>query len=94
MTIFQELNLETLWFNWKRIQNSCHEEIYQLQENSEWQYSYLKNSISEQKEYFTKDIEILKKTKEILELMNSINKMTNALKSTGNKADQMEEKIS
>ena len=35
--------------------------LNELQENSERQFSELRNKISEQKEYFTKDVETLKK---------------------------------
>lgn len=45
------------------------------------QFTELKNKIKEQKEYFTKEFETLKKNQiEILELKNSINEMKNALK--------------
>ena len=51
----------------------------------------LRNKINEQKEYFTKEIEILKKKQtEILELRNSINEMKNALESMGNGVDHKE----
>ena len=48
------------------------------------------------KQDLTKEIEILreKQAEIILELRNSINEMDNALKSIGNKADRMEERIS
>ena len=52
--------MEYLKSNWKRIWNSYYEEIQQLQENSKWQYKDFNNKINEQKEYFTKGIEILK----------------------------------
>ena len=69
--------------------------LNQLQENFERQFNELRNDINEQKEYFTKEIEIRKKHQTgILELKNSINEMKNALESTGNRADHMEERIS
>lgn len=42
-----------------------------LQENSERQYQDIRNEINKQKEYFTKEIKILTKNLEILELKNS-----------------------
>lgn len=60
------------------------------QENSEGHFNDLRNKTNEE-EYLTKDIEIVKNTK-ILKLKNSINEM-NKLESTGNRADQVEEKI-
>lgn len=56
--------------------------LNKLQENSQRQFNELGNKINEQKEYYTKDSEILKETKQNLELMNSINEMKNALEST------------
>lgn len=51
--------------------------------------------MNEQKEYFTKEIETVKKNQtKILELKNTINKMKNALESTGNRVDHREEEIS
>ena len=44
----------------------------ELQEDSGRQYNDLRNQISEQKDYFTEEVENLKK-KQILELKNSIN---------------------
>ena len=53
-----------------------------LQENSERQVNELRNKINEQREYFTKEIGIIKKNQtEILELKNSVNEMKNALES-------------
>ena len=50
--------------------------LNKLQENSERQSSELRNKINEQKEYFTKEIGILKKNKtEILEMKNTTNEM-------------------
>ena len=67
----------------------------ELWENSERQFSELRNKINDQKEYFTEDIETLRKNQEeILELKNSINNIKNALESTGNTSDHMEERIS
>ena len=66
-----------------------------LQENSERQFNELRNKINEQKEYFTKEVETLKKHQtEILELNNSINKVKNTTESIGNRADHMEKRIS
>ena len=67
----------------------------ELQASSERQFSELRNKMKEQKEYFTKETETLKKNQtEIMELKKSINKMENTMKSTGNRADHMEERIS
>ena len=69
--------------------------LNKLQENSERQFNELRNKMNEQKEQFTKEIEILKKNQtEILELKNSINQMKTALESIANRADSMEERIS
>ena len=38
--------------------------LNELQENSERQFNELRNKFNEQKEYFTKEIEILKRTKQ------------------------------
>ena len=46
------------------------------------------------KDYFTKEIETLKKNQEVPELKNSTNETKNALESIGNRADHMEERIS
>ena len=63
--------------------------------NSERQFNELRNKINEQKEYFTKEVETLKKHQtEILELNNSINKVKNTTESIGNRADHMEKRIS
>ena len=68
--------------------------LSKLQENSERQFNELRNKINEQKEYFTKGIETLKKKQtEILELKNSINQMKNALESTGNGAGHIKELV-
>ena len=51
--------------------------------------------MNEQKEYFTKEIETVKKNQtKILELKNTINKMKNALESIGNRVYYIEERIS
>ena len=69
--------------------------LNKLHENSGGQFSELRNKINEQKKYFTKDIKSLKENQtEVLELKMSINEMKNALESTGNRADHMEERIS
>ena len=66
-----------------------------LQENSERQFNELRNKSNEPKEYFTKEIETLKRNQvEILELHNSIHETKNTLQSTGNRVDQMKERIS
>lgn len=50
---------------------------------------------SEQKEYFTKESEALKKDQtEILKLKNSISEMRNNLEGIGNRANHAEERIS
>ena len=38
----------------------------ELQENLKWQYNDFRNKINKQKEYFTKETEILKKNQTIL----------------------------
>ena len=51
--------------------------LNELQENSERQFTFngVRNKTNEQKKYFAKDIETLKRNqKEILELKNSISK--------------------
>lgn len=69
--------------------------VNKLQENSERQFNELRNKINEQKEFFTKEIEIKKKkNRQILEMKNSMNQLRNALESLGNRADQIEERIS
>ena len=64
MTVLQKSNLES-WniakTNGWRIQNSCHEETQGATNNSKSQYNELRNKINEQKEYFTKNTETLKK---------------------------------
>ena len=65
----------------------------ELQVNSERQFDELRNKMSKQKEFFTREIEILKKN-QILELKNSMNDMKNTLESLRNRADQTEERIS
>lgn len=71
--------------------------LNETEENSERQFNELRNKIKEQKEYFTKvqyKSETIKRNQtEILELKNSINEM-NELASLGNRADQIEERIS
>uniref|UniRef100_A0A9L0SGW0 L1 transposable element RRM domain-containing protein n=1 Tax=Equus caballus TaxID=9796 RepID=A0A9L0SGW0_HORSE len=69
----------------------------ELQENSERQFNKLRNKINEQKEYFTKEINTLRKKKkqtEILEMKNTISKMKSNVESIKNIADHMEERIS
>ena len=70
--------------------------LSELQENLEEQFTELRNKINNKKEtLFPKEIETLKKNQtEILELKDSINEMKNALESTGNRADHIEERIS
>lgn len=51
--------------------------LNKLQEISQRQFNELRNKINERKEYYTKDNEILKETKQNLELINSINEMKN-----------------
>lgn len=38
--------------------------LNEIQENSEWQFSKLKNKINKQKEYCTTEVESIKKTKQ------------------------------
>lgn len=54
----------------------------------------MSSGINQQKEYFTKKIKTIKRIEQILWLKNSINKIKNALESTGNRADHVEEGIS
>lgn len=62
-----------------------------MQENSDKQFSELKNKINEQQEHFTKETETLNKNQiELLNLKKSLKGMKNKLSSLGNKADQME----
>ena len=67
--------------------------LNQLQEYSERQFSEFRSKINEQKQYFTKEMETLKRNQtEILNLRHSINEMKNALKSTGKRAGHMKGK--
>ena len=68
--------------------------LNELQENSERQFNELRNKINKQKEYFTKAIENKKEPKRNSEAEELINEMKNALESTGNRVDHMEERIS
>ena len=61
--------------------------FHQPHENSGRHYDDLRNKINKWKGYFTKEIETL-------ELKNSINKMKNAIEIVGNRAEQVEERIS
>ena len=55
-----------------------------MQENSDLQFNELRNKISEQQEYFTKEIEILKINQiELLEPKNSIKERKNEIVSLG-----------
>ena len=66
-----------------------------MQENTNGQFNELRNKTNKQNEYFTKEIETLKKNQiEILEMKNSIKEIKNELLSIGNRADQMQERIS
>ena len=68
--------------------------LNELQENSERQFNELRNNLKEQKEYFTKNTEILKKNQtEILELKDSRNERKHLLESIGNRASCMQERI-
>lgn len=61
---------------------------------SERKLSELSDKFNEQKKYLTKETEIPKENqKEIVELKNSINEIKNAIKSNGNRANHMEERI-
>ena len=54
-------------------------ELSELQQNSEAQFSELRNKNNEQKKLFTKEIEIIEKNQtQILELKDSMNEMKNA----------------
>lgn len=53
----------------------------------------LRNKINKQQEYFTKDIETLRKNQINLEMNNSPKKMNNKIASLWNKADQIEELV-
>lgn len=59
------------------------------------QFTELRNKTNEQKEYFTKKIETLKKNQMtiIQEWKNSANEMKTSLGSLGNRAELMEERI-
>ena len=59
------------------------------------QFTELRNKTNEQKEYFTKEIETLKKNQMniIQEWKNSANEMKTSLGSFGNRAELMEERI-
>lgn len=74
--------------NWKRIQNNCLESIIELQENSEKQFSELKNNVNEQRLNL-----FIKSQREIMELKDSMKQMKNALESLGNRVDETEERI-
>lgn len=72
----------------KELRIAVMKKFSKLQEDSERQYSDFRNKMNQQKEYFTKHIELLKKKDtEILELKN-------ALESIENRAEQAEERIS
>ena len=70
--------------------------LNKLQENSDRQFNEITNKINEQNlDYFTKEIETLKKEQmEILEMRSTINEMKNKVKSIGNRPDCMEERVS
>ena len=71
-------------------------EIHELQESSERQFSESQNKINEQKEYFTKEMEILKKNKQIkiLQVNNPIDKMMSEWERNGNRMGHAEERVS
>ena len=59
------------------------------------EFNKLRNKINEQNEYFTKEIEMIKMIPiEILEMKNSVKEKKNEVTNIGNRADQVEEKIS
>ena len=61
-------------------------------DNTEKQFSELRNKVSEQKKYL-KGIDTVRKNQpEILELKNSIKDMRNSLESTENRVNQMEDR--
>nr|ACC62065.1 hypothetical protein [Rhinolophus ferrumequinum] len=69
--------------------------LNEMQENTERQFNELRNTIKEQHEHFTKEIEILKKNQiEFLEIKNSIEEIKNEITSLGSRVDQMDERIS
>ena len=72
----QTLSYGSLQSN-KEISIANRRKLNELQENSERQFTFndVRNKTNEQKKYFAKDIETLKRNqKEILELKNSISK--------------------
>ena len=60
-------------------------------ENTDRQFNELRKQINKQNEYFTKEIEA---NKQILEMKTLIKQTRNELASIGNRADQMEKRIS
>lgn len=68
--------------------------LNKLQENSKRQFNEHKNKINEQKKYFTKEIEILKKNQKKILKLKKVYEMKTALESNGNKANRIEERIS
>ena len=69
--------------------------LNEIQEDLERQFNEVRNKISEQKEYFAKETETLKKSQiEILPLKDSINRIKSALEIIRNRADHMSERIS
>ena len=53
----------------------------------------MNSKINVQKEFFTKDIKIIKINQQILEPKKSMNEKKNSLESICNRADQMEKRI-
>ena len=69
--------------------------LNEVQKNTNRQFNELRNKTNKQNEYFTKEIETLKKNQiEILEMKNSIKEIKNEVKTIGNRAEQIEEIIS
>lgn len=63
-----------------------------LQENTERKFSELRNKINEHKEFFIKEIEILKNDQ--TEIQNLVNVVKNAIQSISNRASEMKERVS
>ena len=92
-TVFKQLNLETwtiaIWTD-KEFKIAVRKKFSELQENSERPYNDLRNKIN--KIILPKRLKFWKRTKQIVELKNSVNEM-NALESIGSQAHQMEQRV-
>lgn len=88
-------NMEICNFNDREFKMALLKKLNEMQENADWQFEEHRNKISEQKEYFPKEIQTLKKNQiEHLERKNSLKEIKNGIACLGNKTDQMEERIS